>query len=337
MPESPIAVIVGGLARTLNTKASLENFRYAVATPLQPDVFLAISKDTDKAPATVQEEVGAFIDMLAEVSVGYIGWKRFQAPKLLNKDAACEDLKNHHRSQFYGLHGALKMMETVEQQWGYSYSAVIRTRTDVVFERVFPQPAMVLQALAPVQMIVPWVSKDAKDSSGNIHHVVGDQTAVMTREAAPAYFSAIDMFACGPSGEDLSAERSWCSDLGWDKIQAECIFGHHLGASNISCFSTFAERFDKGWEHHMVEECPDDETRLCMKVNEEGTQTYTAKEFVDGEPGKSFTPKQVDEAEMMKFWRLHSKSCKPAQVSKTERLVQTKKQPRAFQYDDTTR
>merc|ERR1711988_625020 len=87
---------------------------------------------------------------------------------------------------------------------------------------------------------------------------------------APAYFSAIDMFACGPSGEDLSAERSWCSDLGWETIQAECIFGHHLGASNISCFSTFVERFDKGWEHHMVEECPDDETRLCMKAMKRG-------------------------------------------------------------------
>ena len=206
--SNQIAVVVCGLARTLNHPTLMDNFRDSIVKPLQPDVFLAISHDDKTSPDQFEHEVGPFRDMVIKHGTGYIEWKRSEWPKLSDEERlkACPDsLKEPQFSQWRTVRVALEMLEGRERATGRRYKAVLRTRTDVIFERAFPPPDMLLRALDPVKLLVPWYSKKA----GNGKRVMGDQVGLMQRQVADAYLNAINGFECGPNGESRRHLRNW--------------------------------------------------------------------------------------------------------------------------------
>ena len=77
-----IAVVVCGLARTLNTPILMNNFRDSILKPLQPDVFLAISYDDKTSPDQFEHEIRPFTEMVFGHGTGYIEWRRSEEPKL---------------------------------------------------------------------------------------------------------------------------------------------------------------------------------------------------------------------------------------------------------------
>ena len=97
------------------------------------------------------------------------------------------------------------MLQGRERALGRQYRAVLRTRTDVIFERAFPPPDMLFRALDPVELLLPWYTQKA----GNGKRVMGDQVGLMQRRMADAYLSTVDGLECGPHGESRTELRRW--------------------------------------------------------------------------------------------------------------------------------
>ena len=207
--RNAIAVVVCGLARTLNHNILMDNFRDSIVKPLQPDVFLAISYDDKTSPEHIEDEVKPFKEMLLKHGTGYVGWRRSEWPKLSDeeREKTCPDAGlEPHLSQWRTVRVALEMLEGRERGIGRQYKAVLRTRTDVIFEQAFPPPDMLLRAITPVELLVPWYSKK---SGGNGKRVMGDQVGLMQRQMADAYLDTFSGFACGPNGESRTHLRDW--------------------------------------------------------------------------------------------------------------------------------
>ena len=206
--RNAIAVVVCGLARTLNQPILMNNFRDSIVTPLQPDVFLAISYDNKTSPEHIEHEVKPFKEMLVKHGTGYVGWMRSEWPKLSaeERDKACPDSTLEPQfSQWRTVRVAMEMLAGRERAIGRQYKAVLRTRTDVIFERAFPPPDMLLRALDPVKLLVPWYTRKA----GNGKRVTGDQVGLMQRQMADAYLDTVNGFECGPNGESRRHLRNW--------------------------------------------------------------------------------------------------------------------------------
>ena len=248
------------------------NFQRAVAEPLQPDVFVALSPDPKSSPESVDEEIEPFANMLRASTMGYIGWRRMALPddelhrymstrseKGIRHDSEmwdlCTDKRNYIQLQWRTLYHALDMIKDHEKDVGSKYKAVVRARTDVVLERIFPPPEVLFKALDKAQLLVPW-AYEKKASNGR--RLLDDQFAVMTRDMASIYFNTFDLFDCGKKNKDLSNEREWCNVKGWNKDTSECYLGQQVYKSKgSSCIMTFEGLFgqDMKWKKHMVTEC----------------------------------------------------------------------------------
>lgn len=219
-----VAVVVAGLGRTLNAQGFQNNFREAIARPLQPDVFIALSYDQDSSPPSIDFELVNFKRMLLDVSNGYLAWRRMardedhelihdpqkemtdpvRAAKI---EAMCPDGRNYLQFQFRTLKHVMDMMEEHEAAMGYQYKVVVRARTDIVIEHILPPPEVLVKAVEPVQLIVSWAKK-----ATNGKHLLDDQYAIMSRDIASQYFKTYELFHCGENNKDQSYERSWCGN-----------------------------------------------------------------------------------------------------------------------------
>jgi len=311
MSKRLIAVVVAGLGRTLNHHQFQMNFKKAIAEPLQPDVFIAISHDAENSTKSVDQEIKPFTNMLRASTTGYIGWKRMALPDdelhryMYAKSAKgipgtseiwdlCLDKRNYMQLQWRTLSHAFDMVHDREKDMGSRYHAVIRTRTDLVIERVFPPPEILFKALGRAQLLIPWASEQ-KASNGR--RILDDQFAVMTRAMASLYFSTYDRFECGHDNEDLSHERKWCNQLSNFNDQAsECYLGETVyNNKGPACIMTFDGLFgqDVKWVKHLVTECGQD---LCMM---ERIHHQSKTHFHDGEEGTSITPKEMNMTKLL--------------------------------------
>ena len=212
--QGTIAVVVCGLARTLNHPIVVSNFHAAIVKPLDPDVFLAITHEKESSRKYLEEEVSDFRNMLIQRGTGYVGWMRSAWPgfSLETRTAEQNATTCPEQTQWEDMHSqwrtvqvGFRMLVAREALRGRPYAAVMRTRTDIIFEQAFPPPDILLKALSPVELLVDYHTA----RSWNGKRVVGDVVAVMQRNMANAYFDVFQSLECGPNGESKLPERSW--------------------------------------------------------------------------------------------------------------------------------
>ena len=233
------AVVIAGQLRTLHRAPVYHNIHASLVAHLRADVFVGITAtdDADTEAAVARRLSGAFA-VLKPINWTLVPTATARGFRDSRIALGCGTNGEHLVSQWVTTAEAFRLLVAHEAASGSSYNAIIRTRTDVVFERYVPEEHVRFATAVPWRVFIYCVLLESRTHAVDaalrptvprVYQVCPGQDgfAVMHREAAAAYFGTLSQYDCTSSFK----RRRFCHSrmtAGANRSEVDCLHDSRL-------------------------------------------------------------------------------------------------------------